>query len=131
MSLLQRLKLCVKSKLEKLRGHKFKAAMSHKFDLPLLYICSVHVSRFHHFSDYIQKSKKNFFLNCYQGLVLPGFWSCSQGFGVKCENLFDLKWKFLFKEYFKTENKKKGSPTPFLLSFLRYLQGKNRKFQSN
>ena len=22
--------------------------------------------------------------------VLPGFWSCSQGFGVKCENLSDL-----------------------------------------
>ena len=34
--------------------------------------------------------------------LLPGFWSCSKGFGVKCENLSDLL--VFYKVYFKSIN---------------------------
>ena len=59
-------------------------------------------------------------------LVQGGRGGCSQGFGVKWENLSDLLWKVLKKWYFKTENWKKGSATPFLLSLYRNLSPSSR-----
>ena len=58
----------------------------------------------------IDSSRKG---GCFQGFgVLPGFWSCSKGFAVKCENLSEFYEKSFKKG---TENWKKGSPLYYYL----------------
>ena len=62
--------------------------------------------------------------------MLPGFWSCSQGFGVNGKIYPTFHEKYFLKAVLQNRKLKKGFATP-LLSLLRYLHGvKNRKFQS-
>ena len=56
--------------------------------------------------------------------LLPGFWSCSKGFGVKCEHLFDLLWKGV-----KTKIEKNRFCFPFCTVFLKIFAGENSQIE--